>query len=110
MTQGYSCVNLNSDPIFISQLEKSRDTADTTNLRAAYAKVSAKVLEGEADVTSKPVTIKKTKAGFTGVDNIAGIATTTDSVLKAAMKDQEITVTVHADGTAPTFAVKKSNR
>ncbi|MEE3357720.1 MAG: hypothetical protein VZR31_06525 [Lachnospiraceae bacterium] len=58
-------------------------------------------------MTSKPVTIKGTKAGFTGVDNIAGISTTTDSVLKAAVKGQEITVTVHADETAPTFAVKK---
>lgn len=96
-----------SIPSFISQLEKSRDTADKANLRAAYAKASAKVLEGEADVTSKPVTTKETKAGFTGVDNIAGISTTTDSVLEAAMKDQKITVTVHADGTAPTFAVKK---
>jgi prepilin-type N-terminal cleavage/methylation domain-containing protein len=95
-----------SIPIFTSQLEKARDAADAANLRAAYAEASAKVLEGENDVTSDPVTIKGTKAGFTGVDNIAGISTTTDTVLKAAVKGQEITVTVHADGSAPTFAVK----
>ena len=96
-----------SIPIFTAQLEKARDAADAANLRAAYAEASAKVLEGEADVTSDPVTIKGTTAGFTGVDNIAGISTTTDSVLKAAVKGQKITVTVHADETAPTFAVKK---
>ena len=95
-----------SIPIFTSQLEKARDAADAANLRAAYAEVSAKVLEGEADVTSDPVTITGTKAGFTGVDNIAGISTTTDSTLKAAVKGQKITVTAHADGTAPMFAVK----
>lgn len=62
-------------------------------------------------MTSEPVTIKGTTAGFTGVDNIAGISTTTDSVLNAAVKGQNITVTVHAGGTAPTFAVKNnSNR
>ena len=32
-----------SIPIFASQLEKSLDTADAANLRAAYAKASAKV-------------------------------------------------------------------
>ncbi|MDY2945729.1 MAG: hypothetical protein SPE66_01470 [Bilifractor sp.] len=47
-----------SIPIFTSQLEKARDAADAANLRAAYAEASAKVLEGEADVTSEPVTIK----------------------------------------------------
>jgi hypothetical protein len=72
-----------------------------------YAEVSAKVLEGEADVTSNPVTITGTKVGFTGVDNIAGISTTTDSTLNAAVKGQKITVTAHANGAAPTFAVKQ---
>lgn len=93
-----------SIPIFTSQLEKARDAA---NLRAAYAEVSAKVLEGEADVTSEPVTIKGTTAGFTGVDKIAGVSTTDNAVLKAAIKGQQITVTVHANGNAPTFEVKK---
>ena len=96
-----------SIPIFTAQLEKARDAADAANLRAAYAEASAEVLEGEADVTSKPVAIKGTKPGFTGVDNIAGVSTTKDTVLNAAKSGQEITVTVHADGTAPEFKVKQ---
>lgn len=96
-----------SIPIFTTQLEKARDAADAANLRAAYAEASAKVLEGETDVTSDPVTIKGTQAGFTGIDNIAGVSTTDNDVLKAAVKDQKITVTAHADGTKPTFAVAK---
>ena len=82
--------------------ESVKTSVDT----AAYAAVSAKVLEGEADVTSDPVIIKGTVAGFTGVDKIAGVSTTDNAVLKAAIKCQKITVTVHANGNAPTFNVK----
>ena len=92
-------------PIFTSQLEKARDSADAANLRAQYAETATKVLENGTDVTSEGVKITGKTAGFTGIDDIGGVSTTTDP-LAAAISGQTITVTGHANGTAPTFAVK----
>ena len=91
-------------PIFTSQLEKSRDAADAANLRAAYAEATTKALTEEKDITSDPVTITGTTAGFGNIEDIAGVSTKTDSVLSAAKKGDKITVTAKADGTAPKFA------
>lgn len=95
-----------SIPIFNSRLEKARDSADAANLRAQYAEAAADVLESESDVTSDGVAITGTKAGFGDIADIGGIDAKTDTVLKAAVKGQTITVTVHADGSEPTFKVK----
>ena len=93
-----------SIPIFTSQLEKSRDAADAANLRAAYAEATTKALESEADVTSPAVEITGNTEGFgASIKDIAGVSTTTDSVLSKAKKGDKITVTAHANGTAPTF-------
>lgn len=96
-----------SIPIFTTQLEKARDSADAANLRSQYAEAAAKVLESETDVTSGGVVITGTTAGLGNVNDIGGVKVTDDAVLKSAVKGQTITVTVHANGTAPTFAVKK---
>lgn len=96
-----------SIPIFTSQLEKARDAADAANLRSAYAEASAQLLTSasETDVTSDPVTITGKTAGIAGVDEIGGVKVTSDTVLNGAKAPQQITVTVHANGTAPTFTV-----
>lgn len=99
-----------SIPIFTSQLEKARDAADAANLRSAYAQVSADLLTDDTEATSKtsePVKITGKKAGFTGVDDIAGVSTTSDGVLSKAVAGQEITVTVTEGGSKPTFALKQ---
>mgnify|MGYP004675075461 FL=1 len=99
-----------SIPIFTSQLEKARDATDAANLRAAYAQVSADLLTNEdptiTSKTSEPVKITGKTAGFTGVDEIAGVSTKTDSTLSAAVSGQQITVTVDETSKAPKFAVK----
>ena len=99
-----------SIPIFTSQLEKARDATDAANLRAAYAQVSADLLTNEdptiTSKTSEPVKITGKTAGFTGVDEIAGVSTKTDSTLCAAVSGQQITVTVDETSKAPKFAVK----
>ena len=99
-----------SIPIFTSQLEKARDATDAANLRAAYAQVSADLLTNEdptiTSKTSEPVKITGKTAGFTGVDEIAGVSTKTDSTLNAAVSGQQITVTVDETSKAPKFAVK----
>lgn len=67
-----------SIPIFTSQLEKSRESTDAANLRAAYAEVMACALTGDVEsgtgVTkggsegsltfSKEVTLKQAQAGW----------------------------------------------
>ena len=94
-------------PIFTSQLEKSRESTDAANLRAAYAEATVKALEGEADVTSSAVVLTQKTAGWqnTTIKDIAGVSTTTDTVLSAVASGQKITVTAKADGSAPVFAV-----
>ena len=100
-----------SIPIFTSQLEKSRDATDAANLRAAYAEVSAELLTNtDPAVTSKeskPVKITGKTAGFEGITEIAGVSTTTDTTLKAAVSGQSITVTVKENSKVPEF--KASN-
>ena len=48
-------------PVFNSQLEKSRESADAANLRAAYAIGAAKSLDADgAEFTVGPVALKQT--------------------------------------------------
>ena len=92
-------------PVFTSQLEKARDAADAANLRAQYAETAAEALSAEEAKTSVGVKITGTTAGFTGIDEIAGVSTKDDGVLNAAKTGQTITVTVDTDGTV-SFATK----
>lgn len=93
-------------PTMTSALEKARDAADAANLRSAYAEAMVKLIEGNTttgtddkeSVTSAPITITGKVAGFNGISEIAGVSTTTDTVLKEAKAGQQITVTVTADG------------
>lgn len=100
-----------SIPIFTIQLEKSREATDAANLRAAYAEVLVKVLEGEADVTSDPVVLTQKKGGWqnTSIKDIASVSTLTDQVLSAVDAGQKITVTAKADGSEPVFTVVTGN-
>ena len=95
-----------SIPVFNSQLEKARDSADAANLRAQYAEMAANAITEETDQTSDGVAITGTKAGFGNIEDIAGVSTSTDTVLKGAIKGQTITVTVSASDGSVTFAVK----
>lgn len=92
-------------------MEKSREATDAANLRAAYAQVSAELLtNSDPAVTSKTsaaVKITGKTAGFEGISEIAGVSTTTDTTLKAAVSGQSITVTVNENSKVPTFAVSK---
>ena len=91
-------------------MEKARDATDAANLRAAYAQVSAELLTNNdptiTSVTSDPVKITGKTAGFTDVAEIAGVSTTDNDVLSAAIAPQQITVKVDETSKAPTFTVK----
>lgn len=63
-------------PVFTNQLEKSRESTDASNIRAAYAEVAAAALtDSETDVTAT-VELKQQVADWqnTGIQDIAGVA------------------------------------
>lgn len=93
-------------PVFTSQLEKSREAVDLSNIRSAYAECTTAVLTGEATDTTvvaegtgfkKTVTLKQTKANWTGDNANAVIGGKTMSTVDT----DKTTITVHvaADGT-----------
>ena len=94
-------------PVMTSSLEKARDAADAANLRSAYAEAMVKLIETKDNtdtVTSEYVKITGKSEGFTGIDSIAGVATTTAPLSNAKAGD-EIAAQVKADGTV-TFVKK----
>lgn len=63
-------------PVFTTQLEKSRESADASNIRAAYAEVAASALtDSEKDVTAT-VKLKQQVKDWqnTAIEDIAGVA------------------------------------
>lgn len=104
-----------SIPIFTSQLEKSRESVDEANLRAAYAECSAAVLSAVDPGTGftytntngvitckKVVTFKQTKAGWESGANveIGGVSVAGPAADGAGAT---YTVTVTDSGAAPTI-------
>lgn len=66
-------------PIFTSQLEKSRESTDLSNARAAYAEISAAILDDSLNKTNNTMTISSgaTVAYAESITNGAGTATVT---------------------------------
>ncbi len=94
-------------PIFTTQLEKAKESTDLANLRSAYAEASVAALESDSN-TGSATTVAMTQgtAGWLGSNGdavIGGITIKDDTVTKAIVKGQKITVTVSDTGT--TFAV-----
>ena len=116
-------------PVFTSQLEKSREAVDESNLRSAYAQVSAAVLTEDlttsAEEIGKDTTMSVTKGAdgvITGVVEyklqqsqdklqsgetsitIGGVSIADTEFVKGAT----MVITVKDDGSAPTIAKKTS--
>ena len=88
-----------SIPIFTSQLEKSRESTDAANLRAAYATAAAKVLDTETGVAAGPVVMTQTDAGFTTDVKDSTIGSVALNTLTTAKKGDQYYVNVGTDGT-----------
>ena len=88
-----------SIPIFTSQLEKSRESTDAANLRAAYATAAAKVLDSEKGVAAGPVAMTQTDAGFKTDVKDSTIGTFTLGSLTGAKKNVSYYVNVGTNGT-----------
>ncbi|MBQ3270774.1 MAG: prepilin-type N-terminal cleavage/methylation domain-containing protein [Clostridia bacterium] len=78
-------------PVFTTQLEKSRQSTDLANIRAAYATLVANYLETDG-TAADPIQVqaKKTKAWLDGID----------AKLYVMVKGQQAEVTVPANVTA----------
>ena len=88
-----------SIPIFTSQLEKSRESTDAANLRAAYATAAAKVLDSEKGVAAGPVVMTQTVTGFETDVKDSTIGTAKLGDLTGAKKGEKYYVNVGTDGT-----------
>ena len=88
-----------SIPIFTTQLEKSRESTDAANLRAAYATASVAVLESEGSVSAGPVEMTQTDAGFKTAVKDSEIGGVKLSTLTDAKTTINYYVTVETDGT-----------
>lgn len=91
-----------SIPIFTSQLEKSREAVDLSNIRAAYAECAADVLTGDGKTGYyAKVDPKQTTAGWvSNPDKIAGtLDVKEDGVGKTIVAGTPVYVCVDANGT-----------
>lgn len=84
-------------PIFTTQLEKSKESTDAANLRAAYATAAAAVLDSQTGVAAGPVEMRQGTAGFAYVTEKIG--TVDASSLTDAKVGVSYYVNVGTDGT-----------
>lgn len=93
-------------PVFSSQLEKTREATDLTNVRSAYAQVSTEALLGNSEIT---VTVDLTqKQGDT--DNWKGVAAPNGTCVVSYHEDYGIILTWSgkADPTTPEYPFNTS--
>ncbi len=88
-----------SIPIFSAQLEKAREATDLANIRSAYAEASVEVLDKNEDSTKTVKLRQQVNEWVTSNPECAGFPLSND----IAVKDKSVKVTVHADGSDPTF-------
>lgn len=75
-----------SIPIFTSQLEKSRESTDAANIRAAYAEVVSASITDDGNTHEAVVTLKQQKDDWqtTGIDIASGAISTSESAVNGA--------------------------
>ena len=64
-------------PVFTSQLEKSREATDASNIRAAYAEIAASALTDPEKAVSATISKKQLQSGWqssASLKDIAGVA------------------------------------
>ena len=109
-------------PSVTSALEKSRESADAANIRAAYAEVMTAALTGETTnlttaggysitytngVYTAVIPMTQKQAGWqnTTITNIAGQPTATGSELAKVTHNMDVTITYTESTNAVAFAV-----
>ena len=96
-------------PVFTTQLEKSREATDMSNLRAAYAEVMATYLANGAKVGSTAstnceatVTARQTQSGWANTEN-------GKLIVRVDGAEKSITVTAKKNPSAWTVKINPSN-
>ena len=62
-------------PIFVSQLEKSREATDAANIRDYYAEISVGLLDGSLNSTNKTMTVSGNKTATANYDSNGKLTT-----------------------------------
>ena len=84
-------------PVFTTQLEKSREATDMSNLRAAYAEVMAAYLADGANASqSAKVTARQTQSGWQNTAN---------GTLQARVNGTEYPITVTAKTSGESWTI-----
>ena len=105
-------------PVFNSQLEKSRESTDAANIRAAYAEIAAAALTDPDTAATATVNKVQKQEGWqnTGIKDVAGVAITsinsnTDSTVTYTPASSGAGGEIKIDGTAVkgTFIGTNSN-
>ena len=86
-------------PVFTTQLEKSREATDMSNLRAAYAEIIAEYLSNGA------VTNSKTTATVTARQTVASWQNTANGKLQVRVNGTEKSITVPAKTASSTWTL-----
>ena len=80
-------------PVFSGQLEKSRESTDAANIRAAYAEVVAKGLTDSENDATLTVNLVQQQDGWqnTSIGNIAGVSTSNIPAAKSGTVEVKYT-------------------
>ena len=92
-------------PVFTTQLEKSREATDMSNIRAAYAEVMANYLANGAK-TGAAGTSNATEATVTARQTVEGWQNPENGKLQARVNGTEYPVTFDAKTSGNTWTVK----
>ena len=92
-------------PIFTSQLEKSREAVDASNIRAKYAEVVANKISGApADKCTGTVTLKQQEANWqNSFDFPQNLKSASGAAQPTGTAGQSVTVTATEDGAEVTL-------
>ena len=80
-------------PVFTSQLEKSREATDASNIRAAYAEIAAAALTDPDTAQQATIQKKQTQSDWQSADSLKDIAGVTITDIKST----EDTVVAYRD-------------
>ena len=90
-------------PVFTTQLEKSREATDMSNLRAAYAEVMAEYLSNGATGTpTATVTARQTQDGWQNTEN-------GKLIVRVNGTEKEVTVAAKTAGSTWTLTISPNS-
>lgn len=93
-------------PVFTSQLEKSRESTDAANIRAAYAEIMVKAIDGQSSIEAIDVPLVQQEDGWingdlkTGLVHVFNADSNADSNLDGVGRGKKATLTWNEGNTS----------